>query len=104
MIYATKPQQEPNLAWDEYSKKFSQSDYVWKLFTQFAQDDSTRQQVCKLLQQKCLGKSQPYILNNLLRKLYWENLLVENNINGTKQLCWRCETLRIVGKEILRPQ
>jgi hypothetical protein len=97
-------QQEPDLDWDEYPKRLSQCDYVWQLFTQFAQDEPAKQQVYQWLQQKCLGKSQPYIMNNLLRKLYWENLLVERDINGTKQLCWRCLALRMAGKEILKPQ
>ena len=90
-------QQQPQLEFWEYPNTLSESDCVWQLFTPFTRDTSTKQQLAKWLQQEKLGKAQPYILDDLLRQLYWKNLLVERD----KQLYWRCDTLRMAGLKIL---
>lgn len=82
-----------------YPEKLSQSDELWQLFMPFrTKDQEIRQQVCQ-----CLGKQgklanwQPYILDEVLRELYWKNLLVWRD----DELHWRCEAMRMAGKEIL---
>jgi DNA-binding XRE family transcriptional regulator len=90
-------QQQPQLEFWEYPGTLSESDCVWQLFTPFTQDTLTKQQLTKWLQQEELGKAHPYIFDDLLRQLYWKNLLVERN----KRLYWRCDTLRIAGLKIL---
>ena len=90
-------QQQPQLEFREYPSTLSESDCVWQLFTPFTRDTSTKQQLEKWLQQEELGKAQPYILDDLLRQLYWQNLLVERD----KRLYWRCNTLRMAGLKIL---
>ena len=90
-------QQQPHLEFWEYPNTLSESDCVWQLFTPFTRDSSIKQQLAQWLQQEELGKAQPYILNDLLRQLYWKNLLVERD----KRLYWRCNTLRMAGLKIL---
>jgi hypothetical protein len=88
--------QNPTLPLDKYSQKLSENEIVWQLFMPF-KDTEAMPQIYEWLQQKNLGKTQPYILNGLLRQLYWKNLLVERG----EHLCWRCEALRIAGRQIL---
>jgi len=90
-------QQYPELALADYPKILSQNDYVWQLFIPFGKDNTAKQKICQWLQQEELGKAQPYILDDLLRQLYWKDLLVERG----KRLYWRCEALRLAGQEIL---
>jgi len=55
-----------------------------------------------LQQEQDLGKAQPFILDELKRKLFWKNLLVEREVGGERRLCWRCEALRMAGLQILK--
>jgi hypothetical protein len=101
-------QQAPKLPLDDYPDKLLRENEVWKrevwkLFTPFTRHNETRQQVYEWLQQEDLGKAQPFIFDDLLRQLYWKNLLVEREINGEKRLLWRCQALREIGKNILKP-
>jgi hypothetical protein len=43
-----------------------------------------------------------YIFDDLLRQLYWANLLVKRLVKGEKRLVWRCEAIRQAGISILR--
>jgi hypothetical protein len=89
---------QPNLCWDDYPKILSQRNYVWDWFTPFTKNESDKKLVYQWLQQpELLGKTKLNILDNVLRKLFWKNLLKDNN----GQLCWRCKALRMAGLEIL---
>lgn len=90
-------QQSPHLEMEDYPRRLSDSDCVWQFFTPFTQDTGAQQQVCEWLQQEELGRAQPFILDDLLRQLYWRNLLVERD----RRLYWRCDALRIGGLKIL---
>jgi hypothetical protein len=92
-----------NLTLENYAEELKPE--VWQFFMPFFKEKAKMgehlQQECKAkmgehLQQECVAKVQPFILDNLVRKLYWKNLLVERD----GKLCWRCETLRMVGAEI----
>ncbi len=92
--------QSPDLALEKYPEKLSQCDCVSELFTPFTQNESVRQRVFEWLQKDEVGKAEPYILDNLLRQLYWKNLLVEREENEEKRLYWRCEAMRMAGKQM----
>jgi hypothetical protein len=101
----TLQQQEPSLSLADYPERLSQSQYAQQGFTPFIQDNSARQQVSNWLQQDDLGAFTYFINNNLLRKLYWKNLLVvRETVDGKKRLCWRCEALKMAGNKILAGQ
>ena len=74
-------------------------------FTPFLQDSRAKKQIGEWLHQEHLGEMRPYIIDDLKRELYWKNLLVGKQLaelNSTKKyLCWRCEAIRIAGREIL---
>ncbi|MDM8562397.1 hypothetical protein QUF54_03495 [Candidatus Marithioploca araucensis] len=76
---------------ENYAEKLKSE--VWQFFMPFLKEKA---KMGEYLQQDCVAKVQPFILDNLVRKLYWKNLLVERD----NKLCWRCETLRTIGSEI----
>ncbi|HIE02872.1 MAG TPA: hypothetical protein EYP59_21755 [Thiotrichaceae bacterium] len=93
-------QQRPDLPLNSYPDRLSQYQYIYGLFTPLIQEPSNRQKVCQWVQKEELGKAEPYIQDNVLRQLYWKNLLVERKINGEKRLFWRCEAMRKAGNHI----
>jgi len=100
----TLQQQQPFLSLADYPNRLSQSQYARQGFTPFIQDNSARQQVYQWLQQDDLGAFTHFISDNLLRKLYWKNMLTVREVDQEKRLCWRCEALKMAGKEILAGQ
>jgi hypothetical protein len=86
----------PDLPLEKYPNKLSQCNYVYGLLTPLVQDQSTRRKMRHWLYKEEVGKAEPYIMDNVLRKLYWKNLLVKRN----EHLYWRCEAMRIAGKNI----
>jgi len=93
-------QQRPDLPLNNYPDKLSQCQYVYGLFTPLIQEPSNRQKVCQWVQKEEVGKAEPYIQDNVLRQLYWKNLLVEREINDEKRLFWRCEAMQKAGNQI----
>ncbi len=61
------------------------------------QSNSDREALCQLLQQEQLGRYMAWLDNELLRRLYWQNLITDRN----GQLVWRCDLIRNAGKELL---
>ncbi|MCP4695438.1 MAG: hypothetical protein GY862_01115 [Gammaproteobacteria bacterium] len=54
------------------------------------------------LQKERLAEFEPYIKNDLLRELYWKNLLVRrDSASGQTWLYWRCPALQRGGLNIL---
>jgi len=93
-------QQRPDLPLNSYPDKLSQCQYVYGLFTLLIQEPSNREKVCQWVQKEEVGKAEPYIQDNVLRQLYWKNLLVEREINDEKRLFWRCEAMQKAGNQI----
>ena len=95
-------QSERTLEWQDYPAALSHEPFVWGLFTPFLQKEA--EQVREWLAQEKVAPfsalfSYHHQRNALLRRLYWNNMLVERPIEGRKHLCWRCEALRLAGKE-----
>lgn len=86
---------EPALTLDKYDDYLREP--IWPFFTPYREDETTRKQVLSWLGKEDLGGATPFILNDLLRELYWKNLLVKRN----GRLCWRCEAIRSTGKSVL---
>jgi len=72
--------------------------YIWHLFTEFLGADA-QTTVYELLEKDEVWPYQPYIIDPLVRRFYWQNLLKRNH--DQRQLIWRCEIIRKVGKQIL---
>ncbi len=53
--------------------------------------------LCTLLAREQLGNYDPWPADQLLRRLYWSNLIVRRG----PFFCWRCDFIRQAGREIL---
>ncbi len=76
----------------------SKPDYIWQAFTQLIEKPTARQQIREWLQRDEVGPAQPYILNEVLRELYWRNLVKDTD---GKLIWWRCEVIRKIGEEVV---
>ncbi len=90
----------PNLCVEKYPEKLSLCECIYESFTPLAQQEFVRQQVYEWLQQEDLGPTEHYIQDELLRQLYWKNLLIEREVNGEKRLFWRCQAIQMGGTQI----
>lgn len=85
----------PRLSLIDYPEKLSELDCIWQIFIPFKKA-AVEKRIIELLQRDDLGKAKPYIFDDLLRELYWKNLLVKRD----GRLCWRCEAIKMTGLEI----
>ncbi len=75
------------------------SRFVWHLFTPYMQKEEEKDRICRMLVRDVVGPVQPFIVDPLIRRLYWKNLFKPDKTN--KKLVWRCEALRVAGREVL---
>jgi hypothetical protein len=68
-----------------------------QLFARF-RDAAEQGAMCENLQREELGWYSTWPQDELIRRLYWQNLLT-NNDKG--RLVWRCELITRIGKELL---
>jgi hypothetical protein len=92
--------QSSGLNSENYPEKLSQCSEVLQLFTPYKKT-RIHEQWDKWLKQDKLAGWQPYILDDVLRELYWKNALVKRDNDGEIGLYWRCEAIRMAGKKIL---
>ncbi len=85
----------------EYTKLLLQEDVLVAAFTPFLHKPDLAQQVLQRLAKLDIGPATTYIFDDLLRKLYWMNLLVKREVAGKERLMWRCEVIRQAGISIL---
>jgi hypothetical protein len=89
---------EKRLPISDCPKRLQKSASLVDAFMPFTDKPVTeKQQICQWLAQEDLGPTEEYIRDDLLRQLYWSNLLTERN----ERLVWRCEVIRKAGQEIL---
>lgn len=70
---------------------------LWQSFLPLLADAAMRQSIRRRLTQQRLAPAQPYILDPLLRSLYWANLIVVRRYHDGAWLEWRCEAIRRAG-------
>ena len=73
-----------------------QSPLPTQLFTRF-HDERDRLLLCTLLAQTVLGRFDIWPDNELLRRLYWANLITRQG----QHFVWHCEFIRQTGREVL---
>lgn len=70
------------------------SPYIVQLFSVFLGDSSKREYICELLTQEQLGRYLPWLHDEVIRGLYWNNLLTVRD----RKLVWRCDLIRRSGR------
>lgn len=89
----------PGFTLNDLTDTLFQSPFVWRLFTPFNGDAGKKRKLSELLEQENVGPAQPYLYDPLLKRLYWKNLIKRAPCN--RRLIWRCEGLRMLGRQIL---
>ncbi len=74
---------------------------LWQSFMPLTVDRSVRDALAVRLAQQQLARAQPYLLDPLLRRLYWGNLIVARRYPEGAWLEWRCEAIRRAGALII---
>jgi hypothetical protein len=93
--------QHPELPWPNYPPLLSEEPFVWQLFTPYTKNPEEAKRVREWLDKEEIAPARPFLLDSLLRRMYWKNLLMEKQADGRRYLTWRCEALRLAGQEIL---
>jgi hypothetical protein len=70
-------------------------------FVGLARDPNRRRALADALAQEDLGPWQGWIWDDLLRRLYWLNLLRADGAAGEQRLVWRCPAVVRVGLRVL---
>jgi len=60
-----------------------------------------RARISAWLTQASLGRAQPYLIDRLLRRLFWANLVTARPGADGLQLEWRCEAVRRAGRQVI---
>ncbi len=80
-----------------YRDLLAKSPIAFQLFAPFRSNPEVVAKLRTWLGQDELGPSEPYLFDDLLRRLFWRNLLYV--CNG--KLRWRCEALKSAGRRVL---
>jgi hypothetical protein len=76
------------------------SERLWESFMPLLADAAARQRIAAWLEKPVLGRAQPYLIDRLLRRLFWANLVTARASAEGLQLEWRCEAVRRAGRQI----
>jgi len=82
---------------EKYSQQLQQEDVLVAVFTPFLNKPDFLRQILGRLASLDICPATTYIFDDLLRQLYWANLLVKRKM----RLVWRCEAIRQAGISIL---
>ena len=88
----------PNKSIETYAQQLQQEDVLVQAFTPFLSKPAFSKQLIQRLENLDICPATPYIYDDLLRQLYWANLLVKRK----QRLVWRCEAIRQAGISILQ--
>lgn len=81
----------------DYLSQLQQETVLVNAFARFRRTPEHLKQLCEWLSQAEVGPAQPYIFDDLLREVYWLNLLVARG----GRLVWRGEAVRQAGLQTL---
>lgn len=85
----------------DYGRALATSPTVYQSFLPYRHDAGTARRLCELLDSDDLGPAEPYLQDNLLRRLYWKNLVRQTGGGWEERLVWRCGTIRDTGRALL---
>lgn len=80
--------------------QLNESERLWQAFAPLADDAALREQLLDALQSERLGSAKPYLVDPLLRQLFWQNLIAPRTFEDGRFLVWRCEAVRNAGVQV----
>ena len=75
---------------------------LWQAFLPRAQAPACRTRLQQLLQSDDLGRARPYLQDDMLRGLFWDNLIRVRGTGDAARLHWRCDAIRDAGLMVLQ--
>lgn len=91
--------QQSHAGADDYFQWFVGSDLLWQAFTRIHAGDGSR--LSALLHQDELGVARPYINDEMISALFWQNLVGIRADDKGKWLVWRCQAIREAGHRFI---
>jgi hypothetical protein len=90
--------------WDAVAmeQSVSSSHTIWNALNRLVRSDGMRRKLERLVENADLGPSQPYYHNDVLRHLFWRNLVCDSLIDGRRRLVWRCDAVRSVASVMIQ--
>ncbi|MCK5718480.1 MAG: toll/interleukin-1 receptor domain-containing protein, partial [Thiomargarita sp.] len=99
-------QTNTNLVWQQYPHILSKEPLIQAIFSNLITSkeiELVRNWLSKTMLMPAISLySYSHQYNKLLQYLYWKNLLLEKEIDGKKNLYWRCEAIRLAGQIVLK--
>lgn len=74
---------------------------LWQTLLALARQPGLPPRLTQLLQAPTLGRARPYLQDDVLRTLFWGNLIHARPAEGGAQLHWRCDTVRAAARAVL---
>jgi transcriptional regulator with XRE-family HTH domain len=94
-------QEDPAIDEPRLQTALARFDPLWPGFLPLLQSSESRARLAQLLAAETLAPARPYLLDPLLRHLYWANLIVECGQAPERRLVWRCAAVRAAGQAAL---
>lgn len=97
----TTPSPAPALDDDAVTTTLSTHPRLWEALLPLLRDGAARTAVAAWLERPRLAPSRPYLVDPLLRQLYWHNLLAVRTHADGAWLEWRCDAIRRSARQVI---
>ncbi len=74
---------------------------LWQALLPLVERDDDRARLQALLDAPRLGRARPYLIDPLLRRLFWSNVLAPRDEADGRWLAWRCDAARLAARNLL---
>ncbi len=95
---ATNGHEPTESRWD---LALAEHEQLWEAVIPLARNAAERQRLTSFCAEDVIGSSRPYLVDPLLRGLYWRNLITNRVGAEGSQLQWRCSAIRNAVSQVL---
>jgi hypothetical protein len=92
---------EPDLDLGALPGRLANHDILWARYTPLINTEAHRERLRELLAMDTVAEAQPFLIEPVLRRLYWSNLVRERPGTAQPVIGWLCEAARLAGQRIL---
>ncbi len=93
--------EQPRLDETALSTELARAERLWEAFLPLATDPTLREALTSRLDAPNLGRARPFLVDRVLRALYWSNLVTTRREEDEDRLVWRCEAVVRAGRQVL---
>ncbi|MBL8262637.1 MAG: helix-turn-helix transcriptional regulator [Xanthomonadaceae bacterium] len=92
---------EPGIGDHAAATRLAEHPLLWQALLPLVERDDDRVRLQSLLDADRLGRARPYLIDPMLRRLYWSNLLAPRDEADGRWLAWRCDAVRLAARTVL---